>query len=212
MSSIPASESSFAGMPRPTASVRYGADPPEAIVRPAEVSDLGDLASLLAESFYDRTCFDRWLLPLMRLGIYEDLRMRLRSPRTDAVCWVAAATEILGTVELTLRSPPFWQPLSSPYLYISNLAVRRQSRRRGTACQLLAQCEKRAIEWGYSDLYLHVLENNQQARRLYEKFGYRLVRVESSWLTVLMGKPRKLLLHKRLRIARNPQSHGGVAF
>src|SRR4028119_137637 len=148
----------------------------------------------------------RWAYPMVRLGIYEDLRNRLRSTSPHYVCLVAIAAvstvagsreELAGTVEIALR-PPSWQPRSSQYPYISNLAVSKSRRRQGVARQLLLACERTSVEWGFSDLYLHVLENNHQARQLYLKAGYEQRQVESSYGTWLLGHPKRLFLHKHL--------------
>ena len=176
-------------------------------IRTAQVRDLTTLAEVLADSFHSRTGFLRWAYPMLRLGIYEDLRNRLRSHSPHYVCFVAVADGcavtdsgewLAGTVELALRSPPSWQSPASQYPYISNLAVRQSYRRQGVARQLLLACEQISLEWGFQDLYLHVLENNHQARQLYLKAGYRLRQVEPSYGAWLFGRPKRLFLHKHL--------------
>jgi ribosomal protein S18 acetylase RimI-like enzyme len=176
-------------------------------VRTAQVRDLTSLAEILADSFHARSGVMCWAYPILRLGIYEDLRNRLRSTSPHYVCLVAVSTvstvadsreEVAGTVEIALRSPPSWQPHASQYPYISNLAVSSSRRRQGVARQLLLACERTALEWGYSDLYLHVLENNYQARQLYLKTGYQLQQVEPSYGAWLLGRPKRLLLRKHL--------------
>jgi ribosomal protein S18 acetylase RimI-like enzyme len=177
-------------------------------IRNATSGDLSDLADVLARCFHSEQGLNRWLFPLLRLGIYEDLRYRLLlSPPVRYVCLVACGVlpdaspdreGVAGTVELTLRSFPPHPLFESHYLYISNLAVRNESRRQGVAQQLLQACERTAIEWGFSDIYLHVLEDNHQARQLYTKLGYQLKIAEETWSSWLFGKPRQLFLHKRL--------------
>ncbi len=175
-------------------------------IRTAQVSDLTTLAEILADSFHPQTGIMRWAYPMLRLGIYEDLRNRLRSTSPHYVCLVAIAAvstvagsreELAGTVEIALR-PPSWQPRSSQYPYISNLAVKKSCRRQGVARQLLLACERTSLEWGFQDLYLHVLENNHQARQLYLKTGYQLRQVEPSYSAWLLGRPKRLFLHKHL--------------
>lgn len=176
-------------------------------VRGAQALDLTNLADILADSFHSRTGIAGWAYPLLRLGIYEDLRNRLRSTPPQYKCLVAVAAiptttgvceQIAGTVEIALRFPPSWQPRGSKYPYISNLAVKTSCRRQGAAKQLLLACERTALEWGYSDLYLHVLENNHQARQLYLKSGYQLRQVEPNYGAWLLGHPKRLLLQKHL--------------
>ncbi|TVR07412.1 MAG: GNAT family N-acetyltransferase [Phormidium sp. GEM2.Bin31] len=184
-------------------------------VRQAKSEDLRTLAEILAASFHDTQGWRTWLLPLIRLGIYEDLRHRLRPSHHPHTCLVAAVDgdrlgseisvfttgdHLLGTVELSLKSSPptAWRINGLSYPYISNLAVRPQARRCGVARQLLMACEQTALEWGFREVYLHVLDNNLPARALYTQLGYRLRRVELTWGTTWFGKPRQLFLYKSL--------------
>lgn len=171
-------------------------------VRAAQLKDVTSLAEILADSFHSRVGMMRWFYPLFRMGIQEDLRSRLRSLPADYLCLVAGkgvggTYQLSGTVEMTLRSAYPFQPRKSQYLYLSNLAVRTDCRRQGIAQRLLAACEQIALEWGFQALYLHVLENNHQARRLYFKMGYHLQQVDPD-LSSLLGGPRRLLLCKQL--------------
>ncbi|MFB2924233.1 MULTISPECIES: GNAT family N-acetyltransferase [Aerosakkonema] len=178
------------------------------LIRAAKARDLTALAEILADSFHSRVGIGGWIYPLLRLGIYEDLRTRLQSTSPRYICLVAVepvttrptdCDYLAGTVEMALRSTHPWLPIGLPqYPYVSNLAVRTECRRQGAAQQLLLTCERIALGWGFHDIYLHVLENNHQARRLYFKLGYRLHQVDSSWSSLLLGRPRRLLLHKRL--------------
>ena len=180
-------------------------------IRTAQPGDLTSLAGILADSFHVQEGIWGWAYPLLRLGIYEDLRNRLRSPSSQHVCLVAAhaigaatgdvgraGNDLAGSVEMALRSTDAWSRDGCRYPYLSNLAVHPSRRRRGVAKQLLLKCEQIALSWGYQGIYLHVLENNHQARQLYFKLGYRLHQVDSNWSTWLLGRPRQLFLHKQL--------------
>lgn len=188
-------------------------------IRAAQPGDLTVLAEILADSFHSQDGILGWAYPLLRLGISEDLRNRLNSTSPHHICLVAvdravraategcsysAGDELAGTLEMALRSTDPWAKPSSRYLYLSNLAVRPTHRRRGVAGQLLLNCERVALSWGFQDLYLHVLENNHQARQLYFKQGYRLHQVDSSWSAWLLGRPRQLFLHKHLSATSTP--------
>lgn len=167
----------------------------------------------------------RWLYPLLKVGIYEDLKSRMHTRTNHYACLVAVkptlkgqasselagrlppavrglmagqAEALMGTVELSLKTPSLLHPWQQKYLYISNLAVKADCRRQGVALQLLQTCERIALDWGFANLYLHVLENNPQARRLYKRAGYRIQRIEVNPLNVLLGQPRQFFLHKRL--------------
>lgn len=185
---------------------------PNLAIRPAQARDLVSLTELLLTSFHARTIPLCWIYPLLRLGVYEDLRSRLRTISSDYICLVAVDSRpptnwdqaqetdevVMGTVEVALRCAYPWQPREFQHLYVSSLAVDANCRRQGIAQRLLRACEQIAIDRTFQDLYLHVMENNDQARRLYFKAGYRLRKVEVDWTTVLLGRPRKLLLHKHL--------------
>lgn len=192
-------------------------------IRAVQSLDLSALAEILAHGFHSQNGIFGWAYPLLRLGIYEDLRNRLRSASSHQICLVAvdpaatcsiAGDDLAGTVEMALRSTDLWQcdgnavvkSVPSRYPYLSNLAVCPTYRRRGVAQQLLLKCERVALSWGFQDLYLHVLENNYQARQLYFKLGYRLHQVDSSWSAWLLGRPRQLFLHKHLSGADSPGS------
>ncbi|MBD1871165.1 GNAT family N-acetyltransferase [Leptolyngbya sp. FACHB-671] len=181
------------------------------LVRTARQQDLNRLADVLSSSFHIKEGVIGWIYPLFRMGIYEDLRNRLRTKTDHYVCLVAinqatpqassyplGEENLVGTVEMGLRTQSFWQPRSNAYLYVSNLAVQREYRRQGVAQQLLLTCERVALEWGFQELYLHVLENNFQARRLYRKAGYQIKHAESSLSHWFLGQPRQILMHKHL--------------
>jgi ribosomal protein S18 acetylase RimI-like enzyme len=181
------------------------------LVRTARQQDLDRLADVLSSSFHTKEGVIGWIYPLFRMGIYEDLRNRLRTKTAHYVCLVAVKQSfpeasnhslgdenLVGTVEMGLRTQSFWQPRSSAYLYVSNLAVQREYRRQGVAQQLLLTCERVALDWGFQELYLHVLENNFQGRQLYRKVGYQIKCAESSLSYWFLGQPRQLLMHKRL--------------
>lgn len=177
-------------------------------VRVAQEKDLADLVEVLSSSFKPRYGIWRWLAPVMRLGIYEDLRQRLKvSPPKDFVFLVAIVSQsdalletalLAGTVEVAFRATSLF-PLSQRYYpYLANLAVLAAYRRQGVAQRLLDASEEIAQAQGCHNLYLHVLEDNYPARKLYFKAGYRLQQADPIWYRWLLNRPRKLLLRKQL--------------
>ncbi len=173
-------------------------------IRAATATDLTGISQIIAESFHSQTGFWGWAFPLLRLGIYEDFRNRLLSPAPHHICLVAidttitGANNLVGTVELGLRFHNSWKQDGRSFPYLSNLAVDEKYRRNGVASKLLLSCEKLCHEWGFKDLYLHVLEDNYQARQLYFKLGYRMHKVESNWNLFFLKRSRQILLHKHL--------------
>lgn len=178
-------------------------------IRPAGLGDLEQLTDVLTSSFYDRTGWLAWLYPLLRLGIQEDIKQRLKTERHHYACLAAVAAApnpanpgdtypdtIVGTVEVSQRQSWPWQPTSATHVYISNLAVAQHWRRRGVGAQLLTACEALAVTWRVDHLYLHVMEDNPGARRLYRRFGFEVLQAEEG-LGVWLGlQPRRLLLQK----------------
>jgi ribosomal protein S18 acetylase RimI-like enzyme len=91
-------------------------------IRSATLADSSALATLLSTSFPLVPIGWEWLLPLVRLGIYEDIRQRLRPgepapffPGTEArrhyACWVAVAGSpeaIVGTAEISWKPNGRW--------------------------------------------------------------------------------------------------------
>jgi ribosomal protein S18 acetylase RimI-like enzyme len=179
---------------------------PPCRVRSASTQDLNQLADVLTSSFYPPTGWRRWVYPVLRLGIYEDLRQRFQTAPFNYVCLAAFVGDaqpdrelLVGTVEISSRrSGLLWASPGHPQLYLSNLAVRESCRRQGVARSLLQASEQTALAWGFQELYLHVMENNVKARRLYQQAGYQLHRTETTLLSLLGGQPRRLLLQKPL--------------
>jgi hypothetical protein len=187
------------------------------------MADLEALTDVLATSFHRQDGLTSLLYPLMRMALREDLRSRIRNRTAHYRCLVAVprsphpsvpsslSPAILGTVEMSLR-PQFFMPWYAWFQgvpYISNMAVAASHRRQGVASQLLAACEPIAQDWNCSSLYLHVLENNLAACRLYEKMGY-VGSGDCSTSTpfnlpaFFLGQPRKILLRKKLSSPPSP--------
>lgn len=173
-------------------------------IRAATPADLTDVAQIITESFHSQNGIWGWAFPLLRLGVYEDLRHRLATSAPHHVCLVAvdtteSANNLVGTVELGVRFGDSWNHVGRSFPYLSNLAVHPKYRRRGAARELLKACENVALSWKFPDLYLHVLENNHQARQLYFQAGYQVNNVESNWNTFFFKGSRQIFLHKHLQ-------------
>ena len=181
---------------------------PQPHVRPANLRDLDRLTDVLTASFYDRDGWRLWVYPFIRLGIYEDLKQRLKAQSPRYACLAAVTTPtaestatsgeaIAGTVEASLRQPWPWQ--GDRHVYISNLAVDQTFRRQGVALTLLRSCEQVAQRWGIRELQLHVMEDNLAARALYRKAGFSVVQTEDSPASWLGLQARRLMMHKTLQ-------------
>lgn len=169
------------------------------VIRTAVRQDVRALADVLTDSFHPPEGLMFWVQPFLRLGIYEDLRARLRANTPQYHCFTATLGTtglVIGTVEIAVR-PLYWGAYQVDYPYISNLAVHPDYRRRGVARQLLLNCEPKALEWGFQAIYLHVLDRNRPARKLYKSLGYH---TEESWPAsgFTLWQSQRLLLYKTL--------------
>jgi ribosomal protein S18 acetylase RimI-like enzyme len=173
-------------------------------IRSAEANDIKKLAEVLTLSFHPPQKWTAWVHPLLKLGIYEDLRTRLRNSSPHYRCLVACQSasnprqeqgDILGTVELSVRCT---RPFTPHTPYIANLAVNPNYRRLGVARSLLSKCEQIAFEWGFEEIFLHVLEDNLGAKQLYLKNGYHLYNIDFTLSNMLWGSPKRFLLKKKI--------------
>ncbi len=171
-------------------------------IREAQLQDIKALTEVLTLSFHPPTGWLSFLQPILKLGVYEDLRSRLRGTIPYYCCLVAVeknstltktTEKIIGTIELSLKSG-----FNGHYLYISNLAVIQSHRRQGIAKQLLEQCEQIAAKWGYNTLNLHVLDENYAAKKLYLSNGYQVSDTELTWPSWPLFRSQKLLLQKQI--------------
>jgi len=180
-------------------------------IQPAVIEDTREISTILAQSFYSFPEFAHWIYPLLRFTINEDLRYRLRSASPHYRCLVAKITpssdqnlnlldrlssdsSIVGTIEIALRSSLWSNNPQNPY--ISNLAVAQDYRRLGVGSQLLIACERAALDWGYTETRLHVLERNESAKQLYCKNGYQISQIEPNWGNLWFDYSPRLLLKK----------------
>lgn len=177
--------------------------PAPCFIRPAQISDLQQLAEVLASSFYPPLGWRRWVYPVLRFGIYEDLKQRLQTPQKHYQCLAAIAPGspydpewVVGTVEISCRRHHLWVFSPPQQMYLSNLAVREGCRRRGVARKLLTASEQLALEWGFRELYLHVMADNRRARQLYQQMGYQVQQVETTLLSLVNARPQRLLMKK----------------
>jgi ribosomal protein S18 acetylase RimI-like enzyme len=131
----------------------------------------------------------------------EDFAMLMAS-RTEAIagrCFQGVEDDCLGFVELGLlpappelgeevamvtdvnigdATPTTIESVASQveqYPHMANLFVKEGMRKFGLGKQLVLAAEKKAIDFGYDRMYINVERENLNARRLYDKMGYRFV-------------------------------------
>ena len=184
----------------------------EITIQPAVLEDTKAMSQILTRSFYNFPDFIGWMSPFLRFTIAEDLRYRLRSHSPRYSCFVAklASTDsdrqqiedsdlnVVGTIEIALRSLSLWSN-HDRYPYISNLAVHHDFRRLGIGSQLLTKCEQVALDWGYRETRLHVLDSNTAAKQLYCNNNYQISQIEANWGNLWFDYSPRLLLKKQIQ-------------
>jgi ribosomal protein S18 acetylase RimI-like enzyme len=175
-------------------------------IRSAQPKDLNQIVNVLLISFYASLQANQWLYWILRIGIQEDIKVKLKSPAAQYACLVATtshtdsaqAIAIIGTAEVSQRPCETWQLFPHKRAYLSNLAVSPVHRREGVAQQLLTTCESIALNWGFHRVYLHVMADNEAAQALYVQAGYQLCEVSNPIFSGLGLRPQRLLLSKQL--------------
>lgn len=183
------------------------------LVRPATVDDALILAGIITNSFHRYDDLRQWFVPLLKLGVCEDLRYRLRSTESGKnsqghhACFVAclplknsSQSLMVGTIEVTVKyvSGMAIAPIRIPY--ISNLAVDPAYRRLGIASKLLQRCEVQVKRWNYGSIGLHVLANNEGAMELYQRSGYQVHHTERTLGSWFLAQPQRFFLQKNLSL------------
>jgi ribosomal protein S18 acetylase RimI-like enzyme len=108
-------------------------------------------------------------------------------------CTLAILNEIIAGMLVAFpmfvdeTTAPEEDPVLAPYskleednsYYVCGVAVFPEYRNRGIGTQLMALAETHAIAKGFSKLSLIVFEQNQGAKRLYDRLGYREIHREA---------------------------------
>lgn len=176
-------------------------------IRAAQQKDLAQIVSVLLSSFYAQAKATQWLYWILRIGIQEDIKTKIKTPVSQYACLVAVTLHphsaqsdtVIGTAEISRRPCETWQLFPPKRAYLSNLAISPDSRRQGAAQQLLSTCESIALSWGFHRIYLHVMADNAAAQALYAQAGYIPCEVSNPILSGLGLRPQRLLLSKRVQ-------------
>ncbi|KAF6156398.1 hypothetical protein GIB67_031519 [Kingdonia uniflora] len=78
--------------------------------------------------------------------------------------------------------------------YLSNVCVAKELLRNGVGYSLIARSKIVAQEWGITDLYVHVADDNDPAKELYLKSGFIYENDEPAWQARFLDRPRRILL------------------
>mmetsp|Transcript_14542 Transcript_14542/g.20741 ORF Transcript_14542/g.20741 Transcript_14542/m.20741 type:complete len:276 (-) Transcript_14542:689-1516(-) len=147
-------------------------------VRPGKYSDMGRVANILVDSFFNPSTLVRpyvYLSELQRLQSNFPYDGKLHA--VFVVCCRNAAIgkkeDVIGFVDIDARPLDENQVKDGPPRpYLSDLAVHHKWRRKGVAKSLIMSCEKIVKTWDKKELYLRVERKNTPALNMYKSLGY----------------------------------------
>ena len=88
---------------------------------------------------------------------------------------VAATTTATATTATAAPAVAAVASESALYPYLANLAVKQGARRLGIGKELVRATERKAAELGFDRMYIKVDRQNFDARRVYDRLGFRVV-------------------------------------
>ncbi|KAL5196525.1 hypothetical protein ABZP36_000037 [Zizania latifolia] len=174
------------------------------------------VALVQAEAFHVPVAlFNDFFFDFFKAEVLSALIYRVRnSPPDRYACLVAEEAdvvvqqsqapyeEIVGVVDCTVQNEDdILKNLQGvdEYFYVSGIAVLPSFRRRKVGTALLKACDALALQWRHSFLALRAYEDDDGARGLYSKAGYRVVARDPGWVT-WVGRRRRVLMIKELPI------------
>jgi ribosomal protein S18 acetylase RimI-like enzyme len=160
-------------------------------------SDIPDVMRIAFEEYspapedVDGSSFFEWFdRGVSAICIKLGFEMRIAAEDHSVMC-ITQNGEFVGVAEVSMQpcdgrtSPVFPPPKLAKKLlgmihpcqpYVSNVLVDPAYRRRGIGGALMAGCEAQVRAWGYSQVYLHVDIECEDALSLYRRRGYTAVR------------------------------------
>nr|AER41610.1 acetyltransferase+GNAT+family [Oryza glaberrima] len=174
------------------------------------------VALVQAEAFHVPVAlFNDFFFDFFKAEVLSALIYRVRnSPPDRYACLVAEEVDatsqiseapfekIVGVVDCTVQNEAdILKNLQGvdEYLYVSGIAVLPSFRRRKVGTALLKACEALALQWRHRFMALRAYEDDDGARGLYSKAGYRVVAKDPGWVT-WVGRRRRVLMIKELPI------------
>lgn len=169
-------------------------------IREADFADLGAAARILTDGFYGDSNFITYNVE--KLNTFLSLESTFPQPGSvvGAVHSMLVACrqtdgKVLGFAEIDGR--PTKKENEAPRPYMCNLAICPKWRRKGIAKDLVRHCEKKALKWGKTEMFLKVREANDAATNMYKYLGYEVQSVKTE---EMRGKPPQsvVLMKKEL--------------
>jgi ribosomal protein S18 acetylase RimI-like enzyme len=116
----------------------------------------------------------------------------------EAVMWVAEhpPTGIIAQVFIQLGKPSIGSGNGDLRVYLFGFRVREAYRNLGLGSRILKMVEEDLKQQGYRWVTLNVSQDNPAARRLYERFGYRVVGVEPGRWSYIDHQGRRIQVNE----------------
>ena len=116
----------------------------------------------------------------------------------DVLMWVVDLPNfgIIGQLFIQLYGPNQIQTSKTKYAYIYGFRIRADYRGMGIGSRLLKTVESDLIQRDFKRISLNVARDNEAARRLYERAGFRVVAPEPGIWSYLDEKGRRRFVHE----------------
>jgi ribosomal protein S18 acetylase RimI-like enzyme len=116
----------------------------------------------------------------------------------DVIMWVADLDDfgLIGQLFIQLYGPNQIQVNTKKCAYIYGFRVRPDYRGRGIGSQMLETAEADLVSRGFKRIALNVARENEAARRLYERRGYRVVAPEPGIWSYLDDKGHRRFVNE----------------
>ena len=114
--------------------------------------------------------------------VYQEIYRNFQ--RGISLPYVAETAEngIIGQVFLTRKDPNPSFAGRSRYFFLSSFRIKPEFRDHGLGSRLMDICFRDVRSHRLRDIFLNCSSDNNRARRFYEKFGFRVVRLdEGKW-------------------------------
>ncbi|CAD6343500.1 unnamed protein product [Miscanthus lutarioriparius] len=169
------------------------------------------VAQVQAQAFHVPVAlFNDFFFNFFKAEVLSALIYRVRNSPPDRYdCLVAEEAEaadqlskapyerIVGVVDCTVQDEDdILKQLQGvdEYLYVSGIAVLPSFRRRKVGTALLKACEALGLKWRYRFMVLRAYEDDDGARGLYAKAGYRVVSRDPEWVTWVERRRRVVMI------------------
>jgi ribosomal protein S18 acetylase RimI-like enzyme len=116
----------------------------------------------------------------------------------DVIMWVAELPDfgLIGQLFIQLYGPNQIQANVNKYAYIYGFRIRPVYQGKGVGSRMLETAESDLVRRGFQRIALNVAQDNEAARRLYERRGYQVIAPEPGIWSYLDDKGRRRFVNE----------------